>query len=207
LAPAKAGDVVTVSAGTAALPGLTPVGDPNTGIYSPGADQLAISTGGIGRAHVAANGKVGIGVTAPTTAGGILQLNGGITFPATAVASSDPNTLDDYEEGTWTPSQGAGLTVVGAYSSAGVYRKIGDVIHVFAALKGATSIASSARGVLCGGLPFTPVPPLSGWVVGSMMNHDQTQSNTCSAIGSTNVYGTEAVTANVGIYFAMTYRV
>lgn len=32
--------------GTAALPGLTPVGDPNTGIFSPAADQLAFSLGG-----------------------------------------------------------------------------------------------------------------------------------------------------------------
>ena len=131
----------------------------------------------------------------------------GLKFPATQVASADPNTLDDYEEGTWTPSQGAGLTVVGAYSSSGFYTKIGKVVHVFAALKGATSIASSTGGILCGGLPFTPVPPLSGFVVGSMMNHAQTQSNTCSAIGSTNVYGTVAVSANVGIYFAMTYYV
>ena len=42
LAPKTAGDVVNFSAGTAALPGLTPVGDPNTGIYSPGADQVAV---------------------------------------------------------------------------------------------------------------------------------------------------------------------
>ena len=65
LAPKTAGDVVTVSAGTAALPGLTPVGDPNTGIFSPGADQLAVSTGGTGRLFVDASGKVGIGTTSP----------------------------------------------------------------------------------------------------------------------------------------------
>lgn len=33
--------------GTAALPGLTPVGDPNTGIWSPAADQLALSLNGV----------------------------------------------------------------------------------------------------------------------------------------------------------------
>jgi hypothetical protein len=31
----------------------------------------------------------------------------GITFPATISASSNANTLDDYEEGTWTPSYSA----------------------------------------------------------------------------------------------------
>ena len=51
------------SAGTAAAPGIAFDGDPNTGIYSPGADQLAISTGGNGRLFVDSSGRVGIGGT------------------------------------------------------------------------------------------------------------------------------------------------
>jgi microcystin-dependent protein len=39
--------VLRVTAGTAGAPGLVPVGDTNTGIYSPGADQLGIATGGV----------------------------------------------------------------------------------------------------------------------------------------------------------------
>jgi len=70
LSPATAGDVVNISAGTAALPGLTPVGDPNTGIYSPGADQLAISTGGSPRVTVTSTG-LAIGAT---TAGATLDV-------------------------------------------------------------------------------------------------------------------------------------
>ena len=65
LSPATTGDVVTVSAGTAALPGLTPVGDPNTGIYSPGADSLALSTNGTQRLTIDSSGRVGIGTTSP----------------------------------------------------------------------------------------------------------------------------------------------
>jgi microcystin-dependent protein len=38
--------VSTIPLGTAALPGLTPLGDPNTGLLSPAADQLAFSLGG-----------------------------------------------------------------------------------------------------------------------------------------------------------------
>jgi hypothetical protein len=47
--------------GSAAAPTYTFTGDTNTGIYSPGADQVAISTGGTGRLFVDANGFVGIG--------------------------------------------------------------------------------------------------------------------------------------------------
>jgi hypothetical protein len=61
----KAGDTMTgvlaVTAGTAALPAITPSGDPNTGIFSPGADQVAISTNGTGRLFVDAAGNVGVG--------------------------------------------------------------------------------------------------------------------------------------------------
>jgi len=54
----------TFLAGTAALPGLTPEGDSNTGIYSPGADQVAISTNGSERLRVDSSGRVGIGSNA-----------------------------------------------------------------------------------------------------------------------------------------------
>ncbi|MFN8993303.1 MAG: hypothetical protein ACK5X3_06525 [Pseudomonadota bacterium] len=37
---------IRMQAGSAALPAITPVGDTNTGIFSPGADQLAVSVGG-----------------------------------------------------------------------------------------------------------------------------------------------------------------
>jgi hypothetical protein len=49
------------SAGTPALQGS----DPNTGIYSPGADQVAVATNGTGRLFVDASGNVGIGDNNP----------------------------------------------------------------------------------------------------------------------------------------------
>jgi hypothetical protein len=56
----KAGDTMTgalvVPLASAATPSLTFTGDTNTGIYSSGADQLAISTGGTVRLFVDANG-------------------------------------------------------------------------------------------------------------------------------------------------------
>ena len=69
------GSVTIAQAGTAATPGIRFESDPSTGIYSPGADQLAISTGGTGRLFVDASGRVGIGTSSPE-AGHILQANG-----------------------------------------------------------------------------------------------------------------------------------
>lgn len=46
---------------------------------------------------------------APMALSGQLDLGstGQIVFPATQNASSNANTLDDYEEGTWTPTVGS----------------------------------------------------------------------------------------------------
>jgi hypothetical protein len=50
-------------------------------------------------------GTVGIGTTPNSSASdGVLKISNGITFPATQSASSNANTLDDYEEGTFTPT-------------------------------------------------------------------------------------------------------
>ena len=63
----KAGDTMTgvlaVTAGTAALPGIAVSGDPNTGIYSPGADQVAISTGGTVKTTVDSSGRLLVGTS------------------------------------------------------------------------------------------------------------------------------------------------
>jgi hypothetical protein len=76
----------------------------------------------------------------------------GIAFPAAQVASTDVNTLDDYEEGTWTPSDqsGAGLTLT--FSGTARYTKVGRLVHVQAQI----TYPSTANGsnALLGGLPF-----------------------------------------------------
>jgi hypothetical protein len=52
--------------GSAGTPSLKFTGDPNTGIYSPGADQLAVATNGVGRLFVDSDGNIGIGGTTTT---------------------------------------------------------------------------------------------------------------------------------------------
>ncbi|NHK40034.1 phage tail fiber protein, partial [Thermus thermophilus] len=54
-------DTLEVNLGSASNPAITFNGDTNTGLYSPGADQLAISTNGTGRLFVDTNGRTIIG--------------------------------------------------------------------------------------------------------------------------------------------------
>jgi len=54
---------LSVPSGTAASPSISFNGDPNTGIYSSGADQVAISTGGSGRLFVNSDGNISVGAT------------------------------------------------------------------------------------------------------------------------------------------------
>jgi hypothetical protein len=86
---------------------------------------------------------------------GLVTLTGpGIKFPAAQVASADPNTLDDYEEGTWTPVLTDGTNnATMSVSNTGSYTKIGNQITVYAFVQ-TTSLGSVAGGIRAAGLPF-----------------------------------------------------
>jgi hypothetical protein len=64
--------IISAAGGSAAAPSIAFTGDTNTGIYSPGADQVAISTNGTGRLFVDASGNVGVGTASP---GALLNLS------------------------------------------------------------------------------------------------------------------------------------
>jgi hypothetical protein len=49
-----------IASGTAAAPSLAILGDPDTGVFSPGANQLAVATNGTGRLSVDSAGKVSL---------------------------------------------------------------------------------------------------------------------------------------------------
>lgn len=93
----------------------------------------------------------------------VLDLSGAnagqIKFPASQNASSDANTLDDYEEGTWTPAFG-GTTdpdSVTYATQSGRYTKIGRLVHyTFHLQTSAVTIGSGTGALRLNGGPFTP---------------------------------------------------
>jgi hypothetical protein len=100
-------------------------------------------------------GRALVGVSSANANGGILQLSSGITFPATQVLSTDPNTLDDYEEGTWTPTAfGESTAGTTTYSyQRGQYVKVGNMVTCTAGI-GVTNMTGTGK-LLFGNLPFT----------------------------------------------------
>jgi hypothetical protein len=127
----------------------------------------------------------------------------GIDFSATA-GTGTSELFDDYEEGTWTPSQGAGLTVVGAFGSSGTYTKIGRQVTVIGTMTGATSIAfSSAGGILTGGLPFN----LATYGGGQAFNNALSAGMILAGDGGSSIYGAGTIAANASIKFQFTYFV
>ena len=88
---------------------------------------------------------------------GIISLtSGALAFPATAIASTDANTLDDYEEGTWTPVLTDGTNNATNHASmAASYTKIGRMVYIQARLR-TSSLGSVSGGIQISGLPFVP---------------------------------------------------
>jgi hypothetical protein len=98
----------------------------------------------------------GTGGTSLALEGASPQTGVGITFPATQAASSNANTLDDYEEGTWTPSVVAsGGTGSASYNTqSGQYIKIGKMVWANFFINFAKNTLSGGT-IQISGLPFT----------------------------------------------------
>ena len=92
-------------------------------------------------------------------AGGTTSANGiGITFPATQSASTNANTLDDYEEGTWTPSVGSFINLTGTPSlTTSLYTKIGNKCFMEASVSGLSVTVANTRTKFEVTFPFSAV--------------------------------------------------
>jgi hypothetical protein len=153
-AAGTSGQVLT-SAGTGAAPtwtsaSATPGGSTTQLQYNNAGAFAGISGVTTDGTRMTASTTIGVGAATPSTSGA------GITFPATQSASSDANTLDDYEEGTWTVTLafGGGSTGIAYGGRTGTYVKVGSMVMARCAVD-ITSKGSSTGAATITGFPFT----------------------------------------------------
>jgi len=162
--------------------------------------------------------SISVGNATPSASGA------GITFPATQSASSDANTLDDYEEGTWTPTVlGSSTPGTGTYThQIGNYVKVGQMVCASALI---TITAHTGTGnLLFGGLPFNTSNSNGlnrfGVAIGGLNNLALSATNVAmikAANNDTILYATQypigggaetdvPIDTNFQIVFTITYR-
>jgi hypothetical protein len=171
---------------------MTVVIDGTSGINTPGvvntaAETIATTLAVTGAATLSSTLKtattIGVGNATPSASGS------GITFPATQSASSDANTLDDYEEGTFTPIViGGTIAGTGTYGTqSGSYTKVGRLVSF--RLQVFWSAHTGTGGLFVGSLPFTNFA-IGGATIGLLNDLTLTASNYAMADfvdGSTSV--------------------
>jgi hypothetical protein len=113
-----------------------------------------------------------------------LGSTGQIQFPATQNASANANTLDDYEEGTFTPAytpESGTFTTLNYSKQYGRYIKIGTMVYVEITIATSSVTVGTASGFLSiSGLPFTASSTsdgAAGIVIGTMIRFATALSN------------------------------
>jgi hypothetical protein len=148
----SAGGGFRIYRGTSAGTPISTIYADSTGVFVSGneATPLVFSTNSTERARFNAGAPILCLSGGSTTATGT-----GIAFPSTQSASSNANTLDDYEEGTWSSavSNTANVTGTGSLDRAD-YIKIGSLVTIVGRISGLT-ITTVLTGTAIGlTLPF-----------------------------------------------------
>ena len=214
------GTVTSVS-GTGTVNGITLTGT----VTSSGSLTLGGTLSGTASGLTAGNVTTNANLTGPITSVGnatsvAAQTGTGSTFvmntsptlitPILGVAAATSinfgvSALTTYSESqSWTPNQGSGLTVVGAFSSSGTYTRVGNMITANGYVSGATSVAVAATGDLCSNLPVGAGGTtifFGGAANNSISVFSQTLTSTQRLI-SLNAIG-----ATTRIYFSVNYTV
>jgi hypothetical protein len=135
--------------GTEGAPTHSFYSDTDTGMFRSGGNTLAFSTGGTTRTTVDSSGNLTI-----HDGNLIIGTSGhGISFAADGNASGMSNELlNDYEEGTWTPTFDTGYPSGDPEEvvSNAAYTKIGNTVVAVARIQA----RNDATGMQLGGLPF-----------------------------------------------------
>ena len=128
-----------------------------------------------------------------------LYLSGGLKVGGTGTA----NTLDDYEEGTWTINT-SNLTTHGTIAITGTYTKIGNVVTV-TAHQSQGQLSRSGTGGHLTGLPFNPKANTSATSI--MSDGSPTQSVGIVVYGNGDYIYLAGAYSQDNIMFSVTYIV
>jgi len=163
----------------------------------------------------ATNSRIGIGTLTPAqkldVVGAIKSSDNliqgtagkGVNFTAnTPLAGMTSQLLNWYEEGTWTPAQGAGLIVVGTFSSTGTYTRVGRLVTVWVSIVGSTSVALTGSNQVITNLPISSVISATGVLVNSARSAFMGIQTS-----ATDIYCVGTVAATPDISFTITYHI
>ena len=91
----------------------------------------------------------------------------GIDFSATANSSGSMTgeLLQDYEQGTWTPTISGGFSSVTINYLKASYTRIGEVVHIFLSMR--FNGTNAGASFVLGGLPFTSQPATANYGIGT----------------------------------------
>jgi len=120
-------------------------------------------------------------------AGGTATANGiGITFPATQSASSNANTLDDYEEGTWTTTTASTTNISGITLQQAKYTKVGRMVTIDGYFD-ATIASANSLTYFSFTIPFPLISTTAGGCGAVVTNMEFAPGSVYRASGSTSV--------------------
>lgn len=132
----------------------------------------------------------------PAVSGTLNLVGGNILFPTVQIPSANPNMLDDYEEGTWTPVLSfatPGNSVINFGAQSGWYNKTGNIVTMTWVITTTTFTHTTATGALqVTGLPFLPADfsvgniRIDGVILTPTTTYDTLTANVFNSLGVIN---------------------
>ena len=143
--------------------------------------------------------------------GATVKTGTGITFPATQSASTDANTLDDYEEGTWTTTTASTTNISGITLQQARYTKVGRMVTIDGYFD-VTIASANTLTYFSFTIPFPLISTTAGGCGAAVMNNEFAPGSVYRASSSTAlVYILFKASVGFGsganaFYFTYTYQ-
>lgn len=145
-------DGITAGAAVSTVTGTAPIA--SSGGTAPAISISAATPSAAGSLSASDKTRIDqLAASASPTFAAMTLTNGQLVFPATQVPSANANTLDDYHEGTYTPTVTASSGTLTAYTATGIYTKVGRLVTATISVTITTN--GTGAGSIVVTLPFT----------------------------------------------------